>query len=135
MNTELPCRAAVRDRTGYALCCLFCMYVRFVVPSLGRNAWGLIGVIQAAYDLKDAGDFTYLEEALFDHIRDWFNQQLPVPRRFSRSRRPRAAHNAVCWFKPTAVECVTKARKLAELLDVHGLPTAMLRTRKPGYVV
>ena len=111
------------------------MYLRFVVPSFGRYAWGLIGIIQAASDLEDAGDFTYRESALFDSICEWFNQQLPVPRRFSRSRRSGADHNAVCWFKPTSVECVRKARELAKLLEGRGVQTAMLRTRKPGYVV
>jgi hypothetical protein len=111
------------------------MYVRFVVPSFGRYAWGLIGIIQAASDLEDAEDFSYFESALFNSICEWFNQQLPVPRRFSRSRRSGADHNAVCWFKPTAVECVRKARELAKLLEAKGIQTAMQRTRKPGYVV
>jgi hypothetical protein len=111
------------------------MYVRFVVPSLGRNAWGLSGIIQAACDLKDARAFTYFEEVLFDDIYDWFNRNLPVPRRFSRSRKSGAAHNAVCWFKPAASECVKKARRLAHLLESRCLWTLMLRTWKPGYVV
>jgi hypothetical protein len=111
------------------------MYVRFVVPSLGRYTWGLLGVIQAAYDLQDAGALSYYETALFNAICEWFNRQLPTPRRFSRSRRSGAADNAVCWFKPTAVECVRKARELAKLLEARGVQTAMLRTRKPGYVV
>ena len=111
------------------------MYVRFVVPSLGHNAWGLMGVIQAAYNLQDAGALSYYETALFNAICEWFNRHLPIPRRFSRSRKSGAADNAVCWFKPTAVECVRKARELAKLLEARGVQTAMLRTRKPGYVV
>ena|SRR5713101_5277768 len=111
------------------------MYVRFVVPSLGRRAWGLIGIIRATLDLKDARALTYPEEACLKLLYDWFNAYLPVPRRFSRSRRRGAAHSAVCWFKPTAVEQIRKARRLASLLEAKGLLTAMLRTRKPGYVV
>ena len=111
------------------------MYVRFVVPSLGRYTWGLIGVIQAASDFEDAGAFSFYEEALFNVICDWFNRHLPIPRRFSRSRRSGAADNAVCWFKPTAVECVRKVRELAKLLEARGVQTAMVRTQKPGYGV
>ena len=111
------------------------MYVRFVVPSLGRQRWGLIGIIHAAFDLKDGGAFSYHEEALFDSINDWLETYLPIPFRLSRSRSERAAYNAICWFKPTAQTCIQKARALAALLEDHGLSTVMIRTRKPGYVV
>ena len=111
------------------------MFVRFVVPSFGRHSWGLIGIIQAALDLKDGRRFSYVQEMFFDEIYDWFNEYLPVPRRFSRSRRSGSAHNAICWFKPTATTCIRKARALASLLENHGFYTAMIRTRKPGYVV
>ena len=111
------------------------MYVRFVVPSLGRQRWGLIGIIQGAFDLKDAGTLTYYEEACVDQVYAWFNDHLPIPRRFSRSRRRGAGPNAICWFKPSAAGCIERARELAALLEDRGVATAMLRTRKPGYVV
>jgi len=113
----------------------FHMYVRFVVPSLGRNAWGLMGLIRASSDLMGDEYFSHIQEASLNSIWEWFNRQLPIPRRFSRSRRSGAANNAVCWFKPTAMECVRKARELAKMLEASGVHTAMLRTRKPGYVV
>jgi hypothetical protein len=111
------------------------MFVRFVVPSLGRQRWGLTGIIRATLDLKDARRLTYDEEACFDEIYNWFNECLPVPWRFSRSRRSGAASNAICWFKPDATTCIRKARILASLLENYGLFTELIRTRKPGYIV
>ena len=111
------------------------MFVRFVVPSLGRQSWGLIGIIQAAWDLRDAQAFTYHGVVCFDDLCSWFNEYLPVPKRFSRSRRSGESYSAICWFKPTAIECIRKARALAFLLEDHGLSTEMIRTRKPGYIV
>ena len=111
------------------------MYLRFVVPSLGRYRWGLIGIIQAAFDLKDAGSLSFDEELSVDLIEAWFKLHLPTPRRFTRSRRRGAAYSAICWFKPTASESIRKARALASLLEARGLATQMISTRKPGYVV
>jgi hypothetical protein len=111
------------------------MFVRFVVPSLKRRAWGLTGIIQAALDLRDAGAFADHEAEWLEHIYEWFNTYLPVPYRFCRSRRPRDPYEAVCWFKPTAKSCLERAHELAALLEQVGVIAIKIRTRKPGYVV
>jgi hypothetical protein len=41
----------------------------------------------------------------------------------------------VCWFKPDAGECVTRAFELARLVGRHGISTRILKTRHPGYVI
>src|SRR5262245_48425674 len=111
------------------------MFVRFVVPSLGRRAWGLTGIIQAALDLQEADALIDHEGDWLDSILDWFDEYLPIPYRFCRTRRASNRYEAICWFKPTAGECICKAHELAALLELLGLYTIKLRTRKPGYVV
>ncbi len=111
------------------------MYVRFVVPTLGRHPWGLTGIIQAALDLKAAGVFADHEAEWLEEIYEWFNAYLPVPHRFCRSRRPCDPYEAVCWFKPEARLFIQKAYELAALLEQSGQTAIRLRTRKPGYVV
>jgi hypothetical protein len=42
---------------------------------------------------------------------------------------------AVSWFKSRAKEHVEKVRELAALLEHHGIPTRMIQTDLPGYIV
>jgi hypothetical protein len=111
------------------------MFVRFVVPFQDQDSHCLTGVFQAVYGLRDGGLLVDDERERFEVIRQWFNRHLPVPRRFARSRRPHARRNAVCWFKAHAADYLGRVRELAGLLERHGVPTEMLRTERPGYVV
>jgi hypothetical protein len=111
------------------------MFVRFVIPCRQEQSHCRAGVFQAAYDLRDRGLLDDDELRRFEGLRQWFNRRLPVPARLSRSRRPHARRNAVCWFKADAAEYIGRARELAALLGRHGVPTRELRTGRPGYVV
>ena len=51
------------------------------------------------------------------------------------ARRPNGHHAAVSWFKVSAHEHIARARELAALLEQYGVPTRMLTTERPGYVV
>lgn len=111
------------------------MFVRFVVTERHEDSHQLMGVFQAAFRLRDRGLFSNTESRRFEKLREWFNEHLPVPSRFSRSRRSNAQYHAICWFKTDAVEHLGKIRELTEILERHGLKTRRLRTTKPGYVV
>lgn len=111
------------------------MYVRFVVLSRDEDSHCLAGIFQAAYGLRERGVLGDKENTSFDATRQWFAEHLAVPARLTRSRRPNAPGKALCWFKPTAFEHITRARELAALLEPHGVPTRMLQTERPGYVL
>jgi hypothetical protein len=111
------------------------MLVRFVVMERDEDSHQLTGVFHAAFRLRDRGILDRAEGSTFERLRLWFNEHLPVPDRFSRSRRSGAHHNAICWFKTDAVEHLGKMRELTELLARHGLIIRRLRTTRPGYVV
>ena len=61
---------------------------------------GLTGVFHAAYDLRETGILDFCDEIRCDSFLEWFNQHLPFPRRFSRSRRRNACPKAVCTARP-----------------------------------
>jgi hypothetical protein len=111
------------------------MYVRFVVLSADEDSQRLEGLFQAAFKLRREGALVEYEEEWFREIWLWFNEHLKEPDRFSRSDRPGAAPKAVGWFKDSAAEHLRRMRDLAALLEHHGVPTRMLRTDRPGYVV
>ena len=90
------------------------MFVRFVVTDRDENSHRLTGVFQEAFRLRDRG---LLNHAEFEKLRQWFNLHLPVPDRFSRSRRPHAHCNAICWFK----SCITVSPLRATLVSDDGV--------------
>ena len=111
------------------------MFVRFVIARIDKDSHCLTGVFRAAAWLQEQGTLDAAAEKRIEQFLCWFNQRLPVPNRFARSRRPRAHPNAICWFKTTAREFLDKVRELTALLARHGLPTQTLQTQRPGYVV
>ena len=111
------------------------MFVRFVGPSRHEDSHCLTGIFHAAYRLHDRGLLSAEEQARCDGILNWFNDHLPFPNRFSRSKRRNACGKAVCWFKDGADRHISKVRELVTLLGRHDVRVEMLWTDRPGYVV
>ena len=111
------------------------MFIRVVVAVPNPQSRRLTGIFDVAYDLRDSGEFPAADWVGLYLLLAWFEDHLPVPTRFARSRRRNAYHDAICWFKADAGPCVSRVRELAALLGRHGQPTRMLRTDRPGYVV
>jgi hypothetical protein len=111
------------------------MYVRYIVPKRDEESHQLAGIFQAAYELRDQAVLDASAQSTLDSLLKWFRSHLPIPDRFSRSRRPRAHPNAICWMKEGSVQHFNKMRAIASLLDLHGVSTRILRTDRPGYVV
>ena len=110
------------------------MLIRFVAP-LPEEPFRWTGVFQVAWCLRDDGRLADYEEEWFAGTLAWFNRELAVPHRLSRSRRAGAKARAVCWFKSSAARYIGKVRELTALLEQHGIPSTMLRTARPGYIV
>ena len=111
------------------------MYVRFVVDEIDENSGVALGVFQAMYRLSDAGVLNRAEEAWWDDVRMWFNRQLEIPARLTRSRRPGAEPCAISWFKSSATHHIRRAREMTALLAEHDIHTRVLRSKRTGYVV
>jgi hypothetical protein len=111
------------------------MFIRFVVPSRHEDSQCLTGVFHAAYRLRDRGRLSEDKCQWCDGILYWFNRYLPIPDRFSRSRRRSGCRKAICWFKDGAARYIGRVRELVTMLDSYGISVEMLRTDKPGYVV
>jgi hypothetical protein len=91
------------------------------------------GLFAAAVEVHD--EFDPLEQAWYDLVRDWFNENLETPLRFSRSRRTSAVRDGISWFKASAQDHVTWMRVFAALFRHHGVAVRVLRTAQPGYVL
>jgi len=111
------------------------MFVRFVVLERHPQSHCAMGVFQALYALRDRDNLRDDEADWFAEAARWFNAHLCAPRRLSRATRAAANHDAVCWFRHKAREHIARVRDLTALLEHRGVPTRMLVTRRPGYVV
>ena len=111
------------------------MYVRFVVDEISEDSGVELGIFQATYRLWRVGQLHSGAEVWWADIDEWFGRKLETPNRFARSRRRGANDCAICWFKASATRHVARAHELVALLAEHHVPSRMLRTRRPGYVV
>ena len=111
------------------------MYLRFVVAEHDATSQQPLGVFQALYRLRRAGELAAHEDAWFAEIEEWFARHLKRPRRLTETRRPNAPDRAISWIKASAVDHVSRMRELVSLLEHKGLTVEELRTVRPGYVV
>ena len=112
-------------------------YVRFVIgerdPDSGRD----LGIFQAVYDLQHFGMLHSYEEAHVQELRQWFNDHLERPDRFTAAKPPyyRKKNRAISWFKDSAHEHIRRVREFVAILENHGVNVRMIKSERVGYVV
>lgn len=111
------------------------MYVRFVIAKPHPNTGVQTGIFEATKLLPKIGQLPDWDEVRLAELTKWFRDHLPPPTRVARSRRPNGHHAAASWFKASAHLHIGQARELAALLEANDIPTAMLTTDRPGYIV
>ncbi|SRR6266478_39764 len=113
------------------------MYLRFVIGDIDEDSQVEVGVFHAVNNLREEGNLYPYEEEQHDLIRQWFNENLEKPTRFTVSKPPfyRKKNKAISWFKDSANEHLAQVRSLVAILQNHGVPVRMLTTEHIGYVV
>jgi len=113
------------------------MYLRFVVADIDEDSQRALGVFYAVSSLQAQQRLLSHEEEQIDSIRQWFNQHLDEPTRFTASKPPYYSkkNKAISWFKHTAHEHLARIRELVVILEHHGISVRMLKANHVGYVV
>lgn len=113
------------------------MYLRFVVADVDEDSGRELGVFHAVRNLRVEGKLYAYEEEHHDSIRQWFNENLEQPSRFTASKPPfyRKQSKALSWFKDRAHEHIAHVRELVSIVQNHGVQVRMLKTHRVGYVV
>jgi len=113
------------------------MYMRFVVLEIDPSSQRYLGVFQIAARLIDSGELYQDEHEELQGIRDWFDQHLEKPTRFTASKPPyyRKAQRAISWFKEDAVDHIAKVREMAAFIERRGIEVRVLTAQRVGYVV
>jgi hypothetical protein len=62
---------------------------------------------------------------------------LERPSRFTASKPPyyRKQERAISWFKDSAADHIRQIRRVAAIVENHGIPVQMLKSQRVGYVV
>lgn len=110
------------------------MFIRFVSGAIDDDSHVSAGLFAAAFDLLDEPWLSNEDYYALRELIDWFNLHLKGPvyyRLKSPSRKPRA----ICWFKPTAHEHLSRAWAMAAILEWNDVFIRTIKTLRPGYVL
>ncbi|MBB6468260.1 hypothetical protein [Aminobacter carboxidus] len=111
-------------------------FLRFVTHATHEPFGHRSGLFKVAYALRR--DLTPAAPFAVDLTKQlsWFEANMAVPTRFSKSRHPRAQETALSWVKANADEHIRRLRLLVALVEEVGQVNIVeLRTTRPGYVV
>jgi hypothetical protein len=87
--------------------------------------------------LRDSGLLSQQDEETLEDIRDWFNDNLSKPAKFTNAKPPhyRKRKNGISWFKASAKNHIGKIREIIAVLESYDVSVRMIKTDRPGYVV
>ena len=113
------------------------MYLRFAIREIDEDSNRQRGIFHAARNLVESGNLLPSEEDSLLELRNWFNQHLEKPTRFTASKPPfyRKQPKAIAWFKDTAVLHIEKIREMANILESYGIAVDVFKAERVGYVV
>lgn len=110
------------------------MFIRFVSGEIDEDSLVSTGIFLAAGDLLYDPLLPDDEYYPLRELMDWFNQHLKGPYDY-RLRTPRRARRAICWFKPTAREHLSRAWQMAWILERNDVFIRTIKVERTGYVL
>jgi hypothetical protein len=113
------------------------VFLRFAIDERDSDSGRGLGIFHAAGRLRDEGDLEHWEREILYDTRDWFNDHLEKPTRFTASKPPyyRKQPKAIAWFKDTATDHLERIHQMIAVLERHGVIVRTYRTERVGYVV
>ncbi|TNE32754.1 MAG: hypothetical protein EP349_00955 [Alphaproteobacteria bacterium] len=111
------------------------MYIRFITAEYCPESASKLGLIVAAHDLIDDEVLDAMNEDILKGILKWFDDNLPEPTRLRKSRKYHTVNIALSWYKPTAINHISKMYELKSFLELHGITTEVIKTFRPGVIV
>jgi hypothetical protein len=111
------------------------MFVRFVISTVDGDSGRRQGLFQKAYVLRRSRDLSSDLHEQLDQALTWLDAHLKIPDRFTRGRRKGEPGLAISWFKDSAEDYIRQMRAVCRILNEHGIPTEMITSHRPGYIV
>ena len=110
------------------------MLIRFVSGEIDEDSLVSVGLFTAAFDLMYETALPDEEYFVLRALMDWFNQHLKGPFRY-RLKAAWRAQRAICWFKPTAHEHLSRAWEMAAILQRNDVFIRTIKVQRAGYVL
>jgi hypothetical protein len=110
------------------------MFIRFVSGEIDEDSLVSAGLFTAALDLLYDPLFPYDEYLALRQVMDWFNEHLNGPFH-NRLKTAWRARRAICWFKPTAHEHLSRAWEMATILERNDVFIWTIKAQRTGYVL
>ena len=114
-------------------------FIRFVCFQTVERQRNRLGVFQAISIAERADDAPPWALAELRQLEAWFAAYLSTPEKLTSGRRrylaPDDRQHGLSWFKPEAVEHVTRMHRLKTALEACGVHVEVLTTRDPGKVI
>jgi len=104
----------------------FVLFLRFVTSDLDEESHQELGVFHAARSLRDSGLLFQHDEEILQQIRDWFNDNLNKPARFTDAKPPhyRKRKNGIRGSKLRQKTISTRYGRLSPYLRITTFPSA-----------
>jgi hypothetical protein len=109
------------------------MFIRFVSGEIHEDSLVSAGLFIAAFDLLYDPLLPEYEHFELRELLDWFNEHLEDPYEY-RLRAAWRARRAICWFKPTAHEHLSRAWQMAAILDRNDVFIRMIKIERVGRI-
>ena len=110
------------------------MFIRFVSGEIDDDSRMPAGIFCAAWDLIGERRRLYGEYYMLKELLDWFDEHLKSPSDY-RLKTGGNMDLAICWFKATAHEHLSRAWEIAGILERNGVPIYMVKAKEAGYIL
>ena len=110
------------------------MFIRFVSGNVDEDSHVSAGLFTAVFDLMDDPLLRDEEYFVLRELMDWFDAYLKGPFHY-RLRPASRAQRAICWFKPTAHDHLSRAWEMATILERNDVFVRMIKVERTGYIL
>ena len=108
------------------------MFIRFVSGEVDERSQVTAGLFCAAFQLRWSDGLPDYEFDALAELSDWFNEHMDSP--FDHLPPDPRYNYAVCWFKPSASEHLSRAWALVAILERNDILIWTIRCDRTGYV-
>jgi len=111
------------------------MFIRFTTRFKNENGDNENGIFQAAAFLRRNPDTFEYDLKILEEIKNWYNDNLETPTKFSKSKRNNAEPVSLSWYKSSAKDHIKKMYDLKAILEKYDILVDVVIRGNPGTII
>lgn len=111
------------------------MFIRFTTQFKNDNGNYETGVFQAAAFLRKSSELYEYDLKRLEDIKDWFNDNLEKPTKFSKSKRKNAENISLSWYKNSATDYIQRMYEMKVILEKYDIIVEVVKRDNPGTII